>query len=75
MATPHECAAVPRWDRIEGSYTCVSLNFRRESDKEEGPGVVWPASCADEEIGVNWGWAGRELCASRKRTYCKRGKR
>jgi len=33
--TSQKCAAVPRRARIEGSKTCVSLNSRLESNKEE----------------------------------------
>jgi len=33
--TLQKCEAVPRRARIEGSYTCASLNSRLESNKEE----------------------------------------
>ena len=31
----HKCEAVPRRARIQGSYTCVSLNSGLESNEEE----------------------------------------
>ena len=39
--TEHKCKAVLRRARIQGSYSCVSLNSRLESNKEQ------------EEDGVN----------------------
>ena len=33
--TSQKCEAVPRRARIQGSYTCVSLKSRPESNKEE----------------------------------------
>jgi len=33
--TSQKCAAVPRRARIQGSKTCISLNYRLESKKEE----------------------------------------
>jgi len=32
--TSQKCAAIPRRARIQGSWTCVSLNSRLESNKE-----------------------------------------
>ena len=34
--TSQKCVAVPRRARIQGSYNCVPLNSRPESNKEEG---------------------------------------
>ena len=41
--------AVPRRARIEGSYTCVSLNPRLESNRAEKKVGGVRTSCSDEE--------------------------
>ena len=39
--TSQKCEAVPKKARIQGSYTCLSLNFRLDSNKEDQEGNLF----------------------------------